>query len=230
MSQHSGHRDSVKQKYRKQGLDSFHDYEVLEFLLFYCYPRCDTKAKAKEMLAKFGSLHNLFDSDIHIIMKEIGCTENIAIFLNLMPALAKRYSLSKYSGNTSLNKVEAAAAYATDLFIDSTVEYFYVICLNAKNVLIHSVQISKGALDEVAVYRRAVVEAVIKTNASKVILAHNHPSGTTHPSAADNEATREVSEALKAMKVDVVDHIIVAGDKYYSYAARGSTGIIKGYL
>jgi len=226
---HKGHRDRVKKKYLKQGLDGFHDHEVLELLLYYCYSRCDTNPIAHKMLDKFGSLHNLFDSDVHVLEKELKCTENIAILINLIPALAKRYALSKWGHNAFLDNIEKAAGYALDLFIGDTVEYFYVLCLNVKNKLIYASQISKGTLDEAAVYKRTVVEEVIKYKASKVILVHNHPSGSIRPSNADNEATREIAEALRGLKVDVVDHIIVAGDKYYSYASRGVSGIIRGY-
>lgn len=226
---HEHHRKRMKAKYRKQGIDCFHDHEVLELLLYYCYPRRDTNEIAHNMLNNFGSLHNLLESDVDTLMETLKCTENIAILLNLIPSLANRYYRSRWGDKVLLNKVELAAEYAMSLFVGATVEHFYVINLDAKYNLINTSLISKGTINEAAAYPREIAKEILKNNATNAILTHNHPGGTIVPSAADNESTRVLSELLRQMHVNIIDHIIVSGDKYYSYATRDRRRFVKGY-
>ncbi|MCL2189036.1 MAG: DNA repair protein RadC [Defluviitaleaceae bacterium] len=216
-----GHRSRVRERYRREGIESFQDYEVLELLLYYCYPRCDTKQIAKDMLRGFGSLSHLFDADVETLQTRLNCTENIAVFLTLMPAIAKRYSQDKWRKKIEFNDPKTAGEYAQSLFIGQTTERFYVISLDARNRLNHTALISKGTLNESAIYPREVVKAAVENNAAAVILAHNHPAGTLKPSQGDYEITRVITEGLSFINVAVLDHIIVAGETYYSFAARG---------
>ena len=225
---HEGHRERMRTRYRNEGLDGFADHEVLELLLYYCYPRGDTNPRAHEMLGKFGSLHNLFEADIETLIERLNCSENIALLLNLMPGLANRYFRSKWNKKqVALESALVAGEYAIDLFVGHTVEMFYVLSLDNKRRLINTTVISKGTIDEAAIYPREVVRAAIQDNATCVILTHNHPGGTLKPSNADMDVTRQIIDGLSFINVDVLDHIIVAGDTYYSFAARGQ--FVAGY-
>ena len=225
---HGGHRERMRARYRKEGLNGFADHEVLELLLYYCYPRGDTNPRAHEMLGKFGSLHNLFEADVEDLVERLNCSENIALLLNLIPALANRYFRSKWNTkHIILDSARASGEYAIDLFVGQTVEIFYVICLDNKRRLINTTMISKGTVDEAAIYPREVVRAAIQDKATGVILAHNHPGGTLKPSNADAEVTRQIIDGLRFIGVDVLDHIVVAGDTYYSFASRGQ--FVEGY-
>ena len=225
---HGGHRERMRARYRTGGLDGFHDHEVLEILLYYCYPRGDTNPRAHEMLAKFGSLHNLLEADVDTLIDRLGCTENIAVLLNLVPALANRYYRSKWGQSVRLDSAQAAGEYAMDLFVGQTVERFYVLSLDSQLRLKNTALISEGTVDEAAVYPREVAKAAIQDKVTNVILTHNHPGGSLRPSRADAEVTRQVAEGLAYIGVKVLDHIIVAGDTYYSFAARGQ--LVAGYL
>jgi len=220
----------MKARYLKNGINDFHDHEVLEILLYYCYPQKNTNDIAHKMLKEFGSLHNLFEADVEILTKALGCTENIAILLNLVPQLANRYFRSRWSKKVVLDSIEVASEYAINLFVGNTVEYFYIFCLDAQLKLIHTALISKGTIDETAAYPREIVREVIKHGAANVIISHNHPGGTIKPSMADNETTRIVSDGLGFIGVNLVDHIIVVGDMYFSYASRNHGRFVKGYL
>jgi len=225
---HANHRQRMRKRYKEQGLDGFHDHEVLEILLYYCYPRCDTNDIAHKMLNEFKTLQNLFDANIDVLMARLGCTENIAVLLNLMPAIAKRYLRSKWGAKVTLNNPEIAGEYAVSLFIGDQVESFYVLCLDTQRRLNHVSQIAKGTIDEVPVFTREIVRKVIEHQAVSVILTHNHPSGTIKPSLHDNFVTTRVKDALGLIDVPVIDHIVVAEDKYFSYAMR-SSGHVSGY-
>lgn len=224
---HHRHRSRVRTRYRAEGLDGFAEHEVLEFLLYYCYAQGDTNKRAHKMLNEFGSLHNLFDTDVQTLMSTLNCTENIAVLLNFVPALANRYYRSKWGKCIYIKDDKTAGKYVLDLFIGAIVEKFYVLCLDKKSRLINTTLISEGTLDESAVYLREILAAIIKNNAAAVILAHNHPGGTIAPSRGDKEATLEIINILNAINVDVLDHIIAAGDAYYSFDARGQ--YVRGY-
>jgi DNA repair protein RadC len=227
MSDHTGHRARVRARYINEGLEHFQPYEVLELLLFYCYPRCDTKAIAKKMLAEFGSLHQLFEADVPALTARLGCSENVAIMLTLMPHIANRYIRDKEQKLITFKNAETAGKYAMSLFVGKTRELFYVICVDARSRLNRTIEISRGTLDETAVYPREVMKAVIQGQASAVIFTHNHPGGTFKPSAADLEITRQLVHLLERLNIPVLDHIIVTGDTYYSFALRRQH--VKGY-
>ncbi|MCL2355756.1 MAG: DNA repair protein RadC [Defluviitaleaceae bacterium] len=217
----AGHRQRLRERFLSHGLDAFAEHEVLELLLFYCYPRCDTKIIAKKMLATFGSLHNLFEADAKSLTNTLGCTENVAVFLSLIPAAANRYFRSKWGESIILDDAKLAGKFIIDLFVGETVEKFYVLCLDKKFKLINTALISEGTLDEAAVYPREIMRAAIQNHAAGIILAHNHPGGTIRPSRGDLEVTRRIAEGAEIINLDVIDHIIAVGDTYYSFAARG---------
>jgi DNA repair protein RadC len=217
---HKNHRQRFRKRYRTQGLDGFAEHEVLELLLYYCYPRRDTNEIAHNMLKKFGSLHNLLEADVETLMTELNCSENIAVLLNLIPAISRRYFLSKWGKDIILDDAETAGKYVTDLFVGKTEENFYVLCLDKQYKLINAVLISKGTPDESAAYPRSIFNAAFQNNATAVILTHNHPSGSFKPSRGDLDTTRRIVEGAEVIGIDIIDHIIVAGDTYYSFASR----------
>jgi len=217
---HIDHRKRMRERYRDHGLENFHDHEVLEMLLYYCYPRCDTNKIAHKMINEFQSLPNLFDADIETLMARLGCTEKIAMLINLMPAIAKRYLNKKWGKKVTISDSQIAGEYAISLFVGEQVESFYVLCLNSQLQLNQAVLIAKGTIDEVPIFTRELVRAALQYQSANVILAHNHPGGVMVPSHEDNVVTTRVKEALALIDVAVIDHIIVAGDKYFSYAQR----------
>lgn len=101
-------------------------------------------------------------------------------------------------------------------------EIFIVMLLDAQNRLIDCVELFRGTLTQTAVYPREVVKLTLDYNAAAVIFAHNHPSGVTEPSQADEGLTRTLKQALALVDVRVLDHFIVApGSTPLSFAERG---------
>src|SRR5690606_26145316 len=100
-------------------------------------------------------------------------------------------------------------------------EFFYVLLLNRANECLGVAKISEGGLTSTVVDIREIFQLALKTNATAIILAHNHPSGNIQPSEADNIITRKVSEAGKLLEIILLDHIILTKDSYFSYADEG---------
>ena len=221
---HEGHRQRVKARYLSEGLDAFEDHQVLEMLLFFCIPMKDTNELAHKMLQEFGSLPGLFEADPKDICKRCGVSENTSILLSIIPSLARRYFKGKWGDKPVLNSTSKAGEYAVSLFTGRTYEAFFVICLDAQNRVNYAALAHEGTINEAPVYPRLIVEAALRHQANSVILAHNHPGGSMQPSNADIEVTKKIVTAIEAISIKVMDHIIVAGDNYYSFAEKGLMG------
>jgi len=215
---HEGHRQRVRARVLAEGLDAFEDHQVLELILFYCIPMKDTNESAHLMLKEFGSLASLFEAQPEDIAKRCNVSLNTAIFVSLIPSLSRRYFKAKWGDKPLLNSSTKAGEYVLSLLSGRTYEVFYVICLDSQNKVNYAALVHEGTINEAAVYPRLIVEAALRHKAASVILAHNHPGGGMQPSKADIEVTQRIKEALKAISIGVVDHVIAAGDKYYSFA------------
>ena len=212
----------IKERYKSEaGMDSFAEVEALEMLLFYVCPRSDTYEMANKMLKKYGGLGNLLDASPLDIVEQCGVTENTALLLSIVPKIAKKYSLSKWERSLRLITSEKAGEYLVDVFADLSVERFYILCLDAQRRLINCRKISEGTIEETPIYPRNIVQAALQHNAVSVVLAHNHPGGSVSASGADIEATRQIVRAFEPLDIGVLDHIVVAGAKYFSFAENG---------
>ena len=100
-------------------------------------------------------------------------------------------------------------------------EVFAAAFLDTRHRLIEYVELFQGTIDGAEVHPREVVRQAIRCNAAAVIVAHNHPSGTTDPSAADRAVTARLKQALALVDVRLLDHIIVGGNQTLAMAARG---------
>lgn len=221
---HKGHRQRVKSRYLKEGLDAFEDHEILEMLLFFCIPMKDTNELAHKMINEFGSLAGLLEADPKDICKRCGVSENTAILVSLIPSLARRYFKDKWGDRPVLDSSAKAGEYAVSLFAGRIYENFFVICLNAQNRVNYAALVHEGTINEAPVYPRLIVETALRHQANSIILVHNHPGGSLQPSGADINVTKKIVAALEAISISVVDHIIVAGEKYYSFAEKGLIG------
>jgi DNA repair protein RadC len=100
-------------------------------------------------------------------------------------------------------------------------EVFYCLYLDARHRLLHPEELARGSLTQMAVYPREIVRRALLLNAAGLIVAHNHPSGTARPSAADRRLTRLLHDALALVDVRLLDHIVVGATEVYSFARNG---------
>jgi len=218
---HKGHRNRMKQRYMEEGLDNFSDHEIIELLLFYSIPQHDTNALAHRMIKEFGTLHDLLEADPRDIERRCNVSLNTAILISLVAPLSRRYLKQKWGERPIVNSSTVAGNYAVSLFAGRIYECFYVICLNSQNRVNYSALVHEGTINEAPVYPRLVVETALRHKANSIILAHNHPGGSLKASNADIDVTRKICQAMKPISINVVDHIIVAGDRYLSFAEQG---------
>lgn len=222
----AGHRKRVKERFIKEGnLDSFRDYEILELLLFYVYPMKDTKPIAKKLLAKYNSLHNLLNSRPEELMMYEGLTENVAVFLTMLPYISRRYMQSYYEKGMIIDNLKKAVDYLSALLKAQNYESMYLISLDLNKKLIASDRISSGSGDSVVVNSDVVLEKALLNRARFVIIAHNHPCGSCEPSEGDFMVTKELYARFSTLNIRVMDHIIICGNKNFSFAKAGYFGM-----
>lgn len=100
-------------------------------------------------------------------------------------------------------------------------EYFYILCLNRNNKVLGYCQISAGGLCGTIADVRMIMQTALKSSATSIILAHNHPSGNIQPSEADKDLTRKIKEAGRALDIPIIDHLIITSESYFSFADEG---------
>lgn len=221
MAMHDGHRERVKQRFQRDGLDGFTDIQVLELLLFYCIPRKDTNPTAHLLLERFGSLSQVLEAPISELVKVDGISENAAVYIQLVRQVGRYYLVDRASKVQILSSLESCAEYLKTFFFGRKVETVFMLCLDAKCKVLCCKQISEGSVNSTGISIRKVVEQALAANASVVVLAHNHPGGMAVPSNEDVLTTRRVAAALKAVEVHLLDHIVVGDDDYVSMVQSG---------
>ncbi len=218
---HEGHRSRLRKRFLEEGLDHFEDHEIIELLLSYALPRKDTNPIAHELMNKYGSLSGVLEADPKELRNSKGLGAYSAILLTLIPNLTRRYLKDKWGEKPTLNSSEKAGNYLVDLLAGRNYEVFYVLCLDNQNNLIYPALVHEGTINQAPVYPRIIVETALRHKANSVILAHNHPGGSLVPSKADIQATEKIKNALTAIEIAVLDHIIVGNDGYISLASKG---------
>ena len=221
MSIHDGHRQRMKKRFLEHGLDNFDDVNVLELLLFYAQPRRDTNELVHALLNRFGSLSGVLESSPAELRKVTGIGDNAAALLNLIPAVSRRYMINKTPTEEPVNNAAAAGRYFIPRFMYETGEVVLALLLDARKRPLACLELSRGVVNAVEISTRRLAEMCLEYKASSVILAHNHLSGVAMPSTEDEMTTKQLSNALWILGVDLSDHVIVAGCDYVSMRECG---------
>lgn len=111
-----------------------------------------------------------------------------------------------------------AAEILSPLFKGKTKEEVWILCLSKHLNLKKTILINKGVIDNTLIDIRKIILEMLNSNASSMIMAHNHPSGNVNPSQCDLQVTEKVRKALKIYDMSLADHIIIGNDKYYSFS------------
>lgn len=221
MGVHDGHRVRMKKRFLEHGLDGFSDHNVLELLLFFALPRQDTNPIAHKLMEHFGSLEAVFEATEDELASVPGIGDNAVALLKLIPAACRRYSMDKSRSCSILNSTEAAGAYLIPRFMFERDEVVYVICLDAKLKVLCCKELSRGVTNTAEISTRKIAELALAKNAASIILSHNHTSGIAIPSVEDELTTKRIKAALHTMGIDLIDHIVVAGEDFVSMADSG---------
>ncbi|MCI8554828.1 MAG: DNA repair protein RadC [Clostridiales bacterium] len=213
---HMGHRQRMKERFLKEGVDSFAPHELLEMLLFFGIPRRDTNEMGHRLLETFGSLTGVLEAPYEELIRVKGITANTAFLIAFSGQLARAYYDDRKSCGTVLQTVEQAGEYLRPKFLGRKEESVYLICLDNRDQVLSGAIVREGSVNAADISVRTVVQYALAHNATQIILSHNHPNGYALPSRADVSTTARIAEALKAVDISLLDHIIVARDDFVS--------------
>ncbi len=218
---HYGHRSRLRQRVEQEGLDNFHDYQVLEYVLSFVMPYKDTNGLAHELIDRFGSLVGVFEATKAELMLVNGLGEVTATFLSDYLKIYNCYERGKLSSVSVLKNPLETYSYFQGLFAGKLVEELYLVAVTPKNKIIKTQKVSSGSRTEAKVTIRDITDILSMNKASNVIIAHNHPEGDCTPSEEDNKFTKALVTTLAINGCYLLDHIIISDKEYYSYRSSG---------
>lgn len=215
-----GHRQRLREKLLAEP-KSLADYELLELLLGQVLPRRDTKPLAKELVTRFGALRAVVMARPEQLQEVSGFGESLAGHWALLREIFARLGEAPVREKQVFSGPEVVAAAARARIGHLAVEEFWLALVDNKNRLMAWERVGKGTVDETPVYPREVLALALKHQASGLILAHNHPGGDPSPSIQDRELTRRIAQSAKELGLRVLDHIIVAETRHFSFQDAG---------
>jgi len=204
-----------------QGAQALSDAELLAIFLRTGLPGCSAIELAQRLLLHFGSLGKLCNAAIQDFCAFPGLGPAKFAQVQAVLELARRTTCEEIASGTALTTSASVRNYLHMRLSGLPYESFTVVFLDVRHCLIACEELFRGTLTRAHVYPREVVRSALRHNAASVILAHNHPSGDPKPSSQDHELTHLLSNALGLMEVRVLDHLIVAGRRFYSFAEHG---------
>ena len=223
-----GHRQRLRDKFLAQGIEAFTDAEIIELLLTFGTPRSDCKEAARALLTQFGSLPAVLDAAPVQLQQVKGVGPKNTFALHFIQGVARRYLRQRVVGKEYIRSSREVADYLIHSMRGLQHEVLTVVFLDAAHAVLDATVVAEGTVTVNTIYPRELVKAALARNASALVIAHNHPSGSLTPSRQDSELTRSLYLVCSFMHLDLLDHLIIgAGDQVYSFADQGLMATIR---
>lgn len=214
MHEHDGHRDRLREKLDKGGLQ---DHEYLELLLYTAMPRRNTNDIAHRLLAEFGSVTGVFAADYADLLKVKGVGTSVAGFLSTLGKLINKHYRRQTAAYRGKFESGRFMSYLKTRYADETREVLDVYLLDEGKFIIASKSFSCGESDRTEFDPTLFTRFLLDIKPAGVVLVHNHPKGSALPSAADDEMTLKCQIACSYHNVILCDHFICSKEGVYSY-------------
>jgi len=210
--------DKPREKLIEKGASALSDSELIAILIGSGTKEVSAIELAKKLLDGVNGnleLMGRMSMEEMMMLKGIG----VAKAVTLMAAMELGRRRSMYEAEVvKLDSPEEAAKYLVPKLSDLSHEEFWMLCLANNNKLIASVKIGRGSDTASVVGLREIARTALLKKAVKVILSHNHPSGNIMPSDEDKRITERIKKAFEFLDIQLIDHIIVGGNNYFSFA------------
>ena len=220
----SGHRQRLRERFEKNGLAGFAEYETVELLLTLCIPRRDVKPQAKVLIARFKNLKGILEAPLEELRTVDGIGEVAPVALQIIRAAAELYLKEGAEEETVLNnytKLESFWRVRLGSLKNEVVEVAYLD--KAYKLLRDGVErLAEGSVDSASFSQQQLFKKALQRGARFIVLAHNHPTGDITPSSEDRELTMRLAEAARAVEVELLDHWIIGAAGCYSFRRAGS--------
>ena len=219
-SVHSGHRGRMRRRFLETGFAGFQPHEVLEMLLYYGLPRRDTSEIARRLLERFGSLHAVLSADPQTLMQEPYISENAAVLLAMFRAVLQYEADAQFTGR-ELDSYRKVCKFFSELYLFEEREIVRAALLDEKLRVLRCEVVSEGHPTAAQTTVRQLTELAYRANSNTMILAHNHPRGSTVISGEDIAVTRHLVPILLQCGITLADHVVVSGEAAVSMREQG---------
>lgn len=214
--------DRPREKLVEKGKAALSDAELIAILIGSGNDEDSAVELSRKILQSVSNnLHELGKLSVNDLTKFRGIGEAKAISIIAALELGRRRKEADGEVKEKIVSSKDAFDIVYPLMADLPYEEFWILLLNRANQVIKKVNIGRGGVSETSVDSKLIFKAAIDNLASYVILSHNHPSGSLKPSEADLRLTKKLADAGKLMEIPVLDHVIIAEKKYFSFADEG---------
>ncbi len=213
--------DRPREKLLKHGASQLSDAELLAIIIGSGTKGNSAIQLAQKLLAYYDNDLNKISVQHPLALKETQKGLGLVRTINIIAALElgkRKYIAEFVKKETPLNNVNTASKFFIRYLSDKIQEEFWVAVLNTAHVPIDVYQIAKGNIDQTLVDIRLICKYALLNDSTRVIIAHNHPSGNLQPSQQDIAITKKIKEALALFNITLLDHLIIYQNQYYSFA------------
>lgn len=204
------------------GFDTLSNTELLSMVINRGAGTTESLSQARQLMnIADGSLSNLakLSMDEMQVVQGIGDCKALAVLAAI--ELGKRRALERMPTKPDLGSSLAIYNYMLPQMADLKVEQAHAIFMNQNFRLIKSVKLSQGGITETSVDIRILMREAVMSGATIMAFVHNHPSGNTQPSKADDMLTQQIAKASQIMRIFFMDHVIITDGSFYSYHDKG---------
>ena len=214
--------DRPREKLLSKGITSLSNAELLAILIRSGGPEASAVELARQILKQAGNnLQELGKRTVNDLVKHNGMGPVKAITIVAALELGRRRTKTELREKIRISGSQDVFQLFQPLIGDLSHEEFWVLFLNRSNRVIDNIRISQGGISGTVIDVRLILKNALDRLASSIILCHNHPSGNLKPSDADLKITTKIAEASKSMDIQLLDHIIIADNSYFSLSDEG---------
>ncbi len=214
--------DRPREKMISKGRGTLSNAELIAILIGSGNGELSAVELARQVLDSVGdNLYDLSKLSIDEMKQHKGIGEAKAVSIAAALELGRRWSVTSPEQRKSINNSQEAYESFLALIDDPTKEHFLVAYLNRGNKVIKVERISTGGLSKTLADPKVIFKNALLKEATALMLCHNHPSGMARPSGEDKQLTKNLIAAGKIFDIDVLDHIIIGENSYFSFAEHG---------
>jgi len=221
MDAFSGDTLAPREKMAKMGVSALTDGELLAIFLRTGAGATSVLALAGQLLTHYGGLRGLLRAEPSTLQQHHGLGPVKSAQLAAVLELSHRHLHETLLRGAPLESPQATEQYLKSVLRDQPHEVFACLFLDTRHRVIAFEELFHGTIDGATVYPRVVAEKALSHGAAALIVAHNHPSGISEPSLADQAITRRLKEALALLDIRLLDHFVIGDGAPVSMAARG---------
>jgi len=210
-----------REKLLQRGAAALSDAELLAIFLRTGVPGKTAVDLARDLLNRFGSLRGLLNANLKQFCEAPGLGEAKFAHLQATVEMTRRHFSETLQRGNVLENPGHTQNFLVSHLRDYSFEVFSCLYLDNRHRVIQFEELFRGTINGASVHPREVVKKALGHNAAAVIFAHNHPSGMAEPSMADQQVTRQLTDALALVDVRVLDHVVVGDGTTVSFAERG---------